>query len=461
MNNLQQNKISRDTNFNSIVNLFRTLMILVLVVSLTGCGSSVKKQSTKVTEEKEVTPEEKKPTGFIDLVPSVFKIDTYENNRILESGMGFFISDDLVVTRFSFFESANRAVIQPFDETTNYEITGFVAIDRINDLILLKVGGLKKKPVELAQTIIGDNEVTTFFDKPQGNTIPLHEGKILSFSNAFGSKLYRVSNKLRSKSAGSPMFNSNRQCIGLTFMQLADYETQTFVIPSVFISDLMKKVNTLQPLSQLQKMASDQESISNSKIKGLVIETDYGNIRIRLYNSTPQYRDNFIKLVRENYYDGLLIHRVIKGFCIQSGAADTRYAEEDDVVGWKGPGYTLPAHIVPGLFHKRGAIGSPRKPDRGNSRKRSDGSQFYIVTGRTYLDQELDDFEKEMDHKFTDEQRNVYKTVGGAPHIDGTYTIFGEVTDGLDVADKISNVEVKSDSRPKNDIRIKKIRILE
>jgi cyclophilin family peptidyl-prolyl cis-trans isomerase len=359
------------------------------------------------------------------------------------------------------FETATRAVITPFDETQSYEVSGFLAVDRINDLILIQVNGLKKRPVTLAQTTLPDNEKTIFFDKPQGNTVPLHEGKVLSYSQTLGSKLYRVTNQLRSKSVGSPLFSSAMECIGLGFIQIADYETQTFVTPSVFISDLVKKAGNVQALSELQKQATEQERVSNSKVKGLIIETERGNIRIKLYNSTPQYRDNFIKLARENYFDDLLIHRVISDFGIQSGAADTRYATADDVVGWKGPGYTLPAHIVPGLYHKRGVIGSPRKPERENMRKRSDGSQFYIVTGRTYTDQELNDLEKEIDHKFTDEQRNTYKTIGGAPHLDGTYTIFGEVTEGLETADQIAKVEVDSEFRPKKDIRVKKIRILE
>jgi len=433
----------------------------IVFLFLMSCGSSGKKQIQKTVEEKIQPPSDQKQTDFVDLVPSVFKIDTYDNNRILESGMGFFVSSELAVTRLSFFESATRAVIEPFDETNGYEVTGFVAVDRINDLILLRIEGLQKKSVSLSDSILGVNRKTIFFNKPQGNTIPLHEGKVLSFSNMLGSKLYQVTNQLRSKSAGSPVFNSEMQCIGLAFMQVADYETQTFITPSTFILELLKKAGTVQSLSELQNQASEQISQVNSKIKGLVIETDLGNIRIKLYNSTPQYRDNFIKLVRENYYDGLLIHRVIKGFGIQSGAADTRYAEPDDVVGWKGPGYTLPSHVVPGLYHKRGVIGSPRKPDRGNSRKRSDGSQFYIVTGRTYTDKELNDLEKEMDYTFSQEQRTTYKTIGGAPHIDGTYTIFGEVVDGLELADQISNLEVKSDFRPKSDIRIKKIRIIE
>ena len=185
-----------------------------------------------------------------------------------------------------------------------------------------------------------------------------------------------------------------------------------------------------------------------------------GNITIRLFNETPEYRDNFIKLVKENYYDSLLIHRVIPDFGIQTGAADTRYAEKGDIIGWKGPGYTIPAHIVPGLFHRRGMIGSPRKPDTKNQRRRSDGSQFYIVSGRKYFDKELDEIEEQNDYKFSAAQRQVYKTVGGAPHLDGTYTVFGEVTSGMDVVDKIVKVETDREWRPLEDIRLKNIRIL-
>ncbi|HZL12166.1 MAG TPA: peptidylprolyl isomerase [Prolixibacteraceae bacterium] len=436
-------------------------LVGMVCLFLISCGSPAKKQSQKTAEEKTQIAGEEKPSNFADLVPSVFKINTYENDRILETGMGFFVTEDLAVTRLSFFESANRAVIEPLDETQSYEVSGYAGVDRMNDLILLQIKGLAKNPVNLTGVLLTENDQTINFDKPQGNTVPLHEGKVLSYSTIPGPKLYRITNQLWSKSAGSPVFNSGMQCVGLAFSQLANSEIQTFVTPSVFITDLLKKADKVQALSELQKQQPVQESQNNSAIKGLVIETDLGNIRIKLYNSTPQYRDNMIKLVREKYYDGLLIHRVIKDFCIQSGAADTRYAEADDVVGWKGPGYTLPAHIVPGLYHKRGVIGSPRKPDTRNSHKRSDGSQFYIVTGRTYSDLELNDLEKEMNHTFSKEQRNTYKTIGGAPHLDGTYTIFGEVVEGMDLADRISKVETGSDFRPKTDIRIKKIRILE
>jgi peptidyl-prolyl cis-trans isomerase A (cyclophilin A) len=433
----------------------------IVCLFLISCGPSGKKKEQKTDGTAAGSPKEQATSSFAEISSAVFKIDTYDNKRILETGTGFFIANDVAVTRLSFFESATRAVIEPFNEPKTYEVTGFLGVDRINDLILLKIEGMQRSPVVLSDSILPDKSKTVYISKPTTNVVPVHPGTVVSYSNTLGTKLYKITNQLRAKSTGSPVFDANKKCIGLAFMQHADFETNTFVTPSAFISALYKKAGSAKPLSELHSPTNDQSSQANSRIKGLVIETDLGNIRIKLYNNTPQYRDNFIKLVRENYYDGLLFHRVIKGFCVQSGAADTRYSAPDDVVGWKGPGYTLPAHIVPGMYHKRGVIGSPRKPDSANMRKRSDGSQFYIITGRTYHDIELNDLEKELGHQFTEEQKNVYKTIGGSPHLDGTYTIFGEVLEGMDIADQISNVEVKSDFRPKTDIRVKKIRILE
>lgn len=443
---------------NTIGKTLFVILITLIVLSFTMCYSGGGNKRSNTESDKKET---QKPTGFAPMISSVFRIDTYDQTRILENGIGFFVTEELAVSRMSFLKSANRAIVEPFDEEKGYDVLGFTAVDRSNDLILLKIDGLNRTPINLRPDIIGDLSKSSYFDKPQGNTVPVHNGKILSYSTVLGTNIYRVSNSLRSKSAGSPVFDTLKNCIGLIFMEIDDYEKQTFVTPSTYIKSLIEKSGKLRPLSELESQEFDPHGEQNSKIKGLLIETDLGNIQIKLHNSTPQYRDNFIKLVRENYYDGLLIHRIIKGFGIQGGAADTRYAGPDDVVGWKGPGYTLPAHFVKGMYHKRGVIGSPRKPETDNSRKRSDGSQFYIVTGRKYADPELDELEKEMHHKFTAEQRLIYNTIGGSPHLDGDYTIFGEVTSGIEVADKISNLEVKNGQRPKNDVRIKKIRIIE
>lgn len=431
----------------------------LIVLFLIGCNSPSGKQQGQKSADTEAAKE--KESNFSTVSSAIFKIVTYDNNRFLEPRMGFFIAPDIAVTRLSFFETANKAVIEPFNESTQYEVKGFVGVDRINNLILLKIEGVQCTPIVLSDSILPVEKKTVYISKPTAGVVPLHPGNVISYSGIQGTKLYRVSNQLRSTNAGSPLFDDSQRCIGLAFMQIIDYESQTFVTPSIFIAGLLKKSGKLKPLSELQTASADASNLANRSVKGLVIETEMGNIRIKLSDKTPQYRDNFIKLARENYYDSLLIHRVIKGFAIQSGAADTRYAASDDVVGWKGPGYTLPAHFVPGVYHKRGAIGSPRKPESQNMRKRSDGSQFYIVTGRTYTDIELDALEKETNHQFTQEQRTTYKTIGGAPHLDATYTIFGEVVEGMEVADQISTLEVDLKYRPKKDIRVKKIRILE
>ncbi|MDX1284488.1 MAG: peptidylprolyl isomerase, partial [Draconibacterium sp.] len=231
--------------------------------------------------------------------------------------------------------------------------------------------------------------------------------------------------------------------------------------PSFFIDNMLKKKKEVaEPLEALRTTSNAKIAAENKKIKGLVLETDVGNITIKLFNETPEYRDNFIRLAKEHYFDSLLIHRVIKDFGIQSGAADTRYAEPGANVGWKGPGYTIPSHIVPKLFHKRGMIGSPRKPDTKNQRRRSDGSQFYIVSGRKYFDNELDELEDQNNYKFSAVQRQAYKTIGGAPHLDGTYTVFGQVVSGMDIVDKVVQAETDRRWRPIEDIRIRRVKIL-
>ena len=153
-----------------------------------------------------------------------------------------------------------------------------------------------------------------------------------------------------------------------------------------------------------------------------LIKTSLGNIKIKLYNETPKHRDNFIKLVNEGFYNGSIFHRVINQFMIQGGGAKN---------GTEDVGYTLPAEIKSNLFHKKGALAAARMPDQINPNKESSGSQFYIVQGRKYTDAELDAMETRLNRKFSTEERDAYKTIGGTPHLDGAYTIFGEVIEGL------------------------------
>ncbi|MBQ3323328.1 MAG: peptidylprolyl isomerase [Muribaculaceae bacterium] len=248
----------------------------------------------------------------------------------------------------------------------------------------------------------------------------------------------------------------------------------------------------------------------------VLLETTFGEIELALYNETPQHRDNFVKLVNDGTYNGVLFHRVIKDFMVQTGDPSSRTATADALLGEGGPGYDIPAEIVyPKFFHKRGALAAAREGDETNPERKSSGSQFYIVTGRRFSEYQLEKMlerivnqEKAMifnqlaanrrseieavqamgdemalkglqgiiaaeaekiyneNHKdkpfsFTPEQVAAYSTIGGAPHLDGQYTVFGEVVKGMDVVDKIQNVTTGAHDRPVDDVRIISARVLD
>ncbi len=196
--------------------------------------------------------------------------------------------------------------------------------------------------------------------------------------------------------------------------------------------------------------------------QNLLISTSQGNITIKLYDDVPMHQENFRELVSKHFYDSLLFHRVIKDFMIQAGDPDSKYAKPGQFLGRGDVNYTIPAEIRKEFYHKKGAVAAARLPDNINPEKASSGCQFYIVKGKTYTDQELDYLENNDIHiKFTEEQRNVYKSLGGSPHLDYSYTVFGEVIEGLSVLDKISLAETDKNNRPLTDIRIKSISILE
>lgn len=193
----------------------------------------------------------------------------------------------------------------------------------------------------------------------------------------------------------------------------------------------------------------------------VLLETDKGNIRIALYNETPLHRDNFIKLVKQGFYDGLLFHRVISSFMIQAGDSASRNAPPGQRLGDVPEGYSVPAEIIyPELLHKRGAVAAARESDDVNPEKKSSASQFYIVYGRRFSDSTLDDLQLKLDKhtggkvKLTEEARAIYKQYGGTPHLDGTYTVFGEVVEGLETVDKIQWADTDKYDRPIENIRI-------
>lgn len=193
----------------------------------------------------------------------------------------------------------------------------------------------------------------------------------------------------------------------------------------------------------------------------VLIDTDMGKITVKLYNDMPQHRDNFIKQVKANLYDGLLFHRVIKQFMVQAGDINSKDAPIEQHLGDGDLDYKIPAEIVyPKYFHKRGMLCAAREGDEDNPERASSATQFYIVTGKFFTSMELDKMEKEQGITYTPEQREAYMLEGGTPHLDGKYTVFGEVLKGMKVVDKIQFTETNADDRPVKNIKIKSMTII-
>lgn len=193
---------------------------------------------------------------------------------------------------------------------------------------------------------------------------------------------------------------------------------------------------------------------ANDKVVRFVIHTDYGDMKGYLYNETPQHRDNFAKLVKEGYFNDLLFHRVIQGFMIQGGDPDSKNAQPGTRLGSGGPGYTVPAEFNTTLIHKKGALAAARQGDQVNPKKASSGSQFYIVMGKPYSEATLKNLELQKGITYTPEQKSIYATAGGTPQLDMDYTVFGEISEGLDVIDKIAVVQKDQYDRPVKDVKM-------
>ena len=204
--------------------------------------------------------------------------------------------------------------------------------------------------------------------------------------------------------------------------------------------------------------------VAQNKNKGKEVRvemvTTEGRMVFVLFNDTPQHRDNFLKLVKEHTYDSLLFHRVIKNFMIQGGDPQSRHARPGQMLGDGTLGYTVPAEFRKEHIHRKGALCAAREGDNVNPEKASSASQFYIVQGQVWDDNMLDRMEKYYGKAFTAEQRKVYTTEGGSPHLDGEYTVFGQLVEGMEVVDRIAAVKTGVADRPVNDVRILSVKVI-
>jgi peptidyl-prolyl cis-trans isomerase B (cyclophilin B) len=205
---------------------------------------------------------------------------------------------------------------------------------------------------------------------------------------------------------------------------------------------------------------TNNAKVDKNKTPMVEMVTNMGTLKIKLYDNTPQHRDNFIKLVEQGFYDSVLFHRIIPSFMIQGGDPDSKGAPVGKMLGMGGPGYTVPAEFVDSNLHVKGALAAARMGDQMNPTKASSGSQFYIVQGQSLSDGMLDQIEGMKKIKYTPEQRSLYKEKGGTPFLDRDYTVFGELVEGFDVLDKISAVARDRGDRPNEDVMIIKATLI-
>jgi len=206
--------------------------------------------------------------------------------------------------------------------------------------------------------------------------------------------------------------------------------------------------------SDNQEQKNPTKKKKPAQMTKVLLKTSMGDIVIALYDETPLHKENFIKLVNDKYYDGVLFHRIIQNFMIQTGDPESKTAKPGQMLGNGGPGYTIPAEFVPGLYHKRGAVAAARMGDNVNPKKESSGSQFYIVDGRVFSTNDLNRVIQMTGKTYSMEQIKDYTSIGGAPHLDGDYTVFGEVVSGMEIVDKIAAQQKDGRDRPLEDIKI-------
>lgn len=424
----------------------RILSLFIASVMMVGCHTSG-------TDNKGTAPA--LVASPADNARALVTVRTYNHyNQKTGEGLGFYVARNRVITNLDLVQGSYKVKISPMGIDDFSDVDGYTAYSYASNLIVMQPFVRCKAPLDLSKSVApSDTLLSLFWNDRQLFTRKMGVAKPVP-NDSVGRLLIGANAKL-----GDAAFSSAHGLCGIVQSVQAGDSTCWALLPASQIALLMTKQNELKPIFDLATK-TNKTYPSYTTVKGVRIVTNKGTITIALSNDVPEYRDNFIRLVSDGFYDSLLVHRVIKNCLIQTGGADTKYAQRDDVVGWQGPGYTLPVIVKPNLFHQRGAVAAAKLPSDRNPRNRCDGSQFYMVSGRVYSDAELDDLEKSKKIKYSSIQRQAYTTVGGAPHLDGDYTVFAHVTSGIELVEQLSRVETYGVDRPVNDIRIKRAELI-
>jgi cyclophilin family peptidyl-prolyl cis-trans isomerase len=256
-------------------------------------------------------------------------------------------------------------------------------------------------------------------------------------------------------------FVNNSQKATSYLWDFGDGHSSTDVHPEHKFLHSGRHIISLTAINEKKSQTRTKEIIVNAP-KDCLIEmiTSHGSMTIKLYDETPLHRDNFIKLAESGYYEGILFHRVIKGFMVQGGDPDSKNAPSGKRLGIGGPSYNIPAEFNDTLVHIKGALAAARQSDSANPKKESSGSQFFLVQGKPQGETQLENFELQKNIKYTDTAKTIYRELGGAPQLDKEYTIFGRVIDGLDVIDAIAHEATDSADRPVKDVKIISMKVI-
>ncbi|MFB6317557.1 peptidylprolyl isomerase [Saccharicrinis sp. FJH54] len=429
----------------------KNLLYIVIGVLLFSCGNSKQEKSNAKQDS----------SGDVEQYRKNFLVNTefitYNQYATkVETGNGVQVAGKIVAIPFSASSDAYSIRILYKGSDIEPMSRGYLWYDITQNILLLRVSGQSHKFPDLLETDVPEEMYgLKIVDRKLQKYICTRDSAVVVKSL----KMYTLNTP--HAGVGTALFAENHKLAGIVTSVNIDGKTQKVVYPAYRLKAITDNLaDNFQAISKL-RFKTDKVYPDPEDVKSFIIETTMGNIEIKLSDKLPEYEKNFIRLSSDGYYDSLLIHRVLRNFLIQTGAADTRYAKKDDPVGWKGPGYTLPTEIIPGLYHKRGAVAASKLPEYKNKYNRSDGSQFFIIAGRIFSNDELDEIENVKKIKFTPDQRKMYTTVGGAPVYDGDFTVFGEVVNGMNVVDSIAAVATNDKDRPLKDIRIKKIRIIE